>query len=106
MKIINVWKLVKEAADRFKLSMPKIVVANTEIANAAAMGPSPRLGAMIITTGIMQQLQDEELLGVIGHELSHLKSHDPIVMFGLVILEFLIRFYILGSLLFVWGYIS
>nr|MDO8077165.1 M56 family metallopeptidase [Candidatus Freyarchaeota archaeon] len=70
------------------------------------MGPSPRLGAMIITTGIMQQLQDEELLGVIGHELSHLKSHDPIVMFGLVILEFLIRFYILGSLLFVWGYIS
>jgi len=106
VKIVNVWKLVKEAADRFKLSMPKIVVANTEIANAAAMGPSPRLGAMIITTGIMQQLQDEELLGVIGHELSHLKSHDPIVMFGLVILEFLIRFYILGSLLFVWGYIS
>ncbi|MGQ9720611.1 MAG: M48 family metallopeptidase [Candidatus Jordarchaeum sp.] len=104
VKTVNVWQLVKKAAERFKLSMPKIVVANTEVANAAAMGPSPRLGAMIITTGIMQQLEEEELIGVIGHELSHLKNHDPIVLFGLIILEFILRFYIFAPYIVGLGY--
>ncbi|MEM2135578.1 MAG: M56 family metallopeptidase [Candidatus Jordarchaeaceae archaeon] len=104
VKTVNVWQLVKKAAEAFKLSMPKIVIANTEVANAAAMGPSPRLGAIIITTGIMQQLEEEELIGVIGHELSHLKNHDPIILFGLVILEFLLRFYIFAPYIAALGY--
>ncbi|MFB0560090.1 MAG: M48 family metallopeptidase [Candidatus Lokiarchaeia archaeon] len=106
VKTVNVWQLVKKATEKFKLSMPKLVIANTEIANAAAIGPSPRLGAMIITTGIMQQLEEDELLGVIGHELSHLKNHDPIVLFGLIILEFLLRFYILAPYLAPLGYVG
>nr|MDO8082253.1 M56 family metallopeptidase [Candidatus Freyarchaeota archaeon] len=106
VKKVNIWQLVKKAAEKYKLRTPRVVIANTEIVNAAAMGPSPRLGAMIITTGIMQQLEDKELLSVIGHEMSHLKAHDPLALYGLVILEYLVQFYILAPYLTNWGYIG
>jgi heat shock protein HtpX len=99
VKRVNVYQIVKKAAEKYKLHMPRVVIANTEIANAAAMGPSPRLGAMIITTGIIQQLEDKELLSVVGHEMSHLKSHDPVALFSLVIAEYLFQFYVLPNYL-------
>jgi Zn-dependent protease with chaperone function len=44
---------------------------NSVIPNAAAAGPSPKFGTVIITTGILTQLEDNELESVIGHEISH-----------------------------------
>jgi heat shock protein HtpX len=86
--------------------MPRIVVANTIIPNAAAAGPSPGLGTIMVTTGIMTQLEEDELLSVIGHELSHLKAHDPLVMFSLSSVEYLLRFYVFWPYLFFFGFFS
>jgi heat shock protein HtpX len=94
VKRINIYQLVKRAAEKFDLSMPKIVVTNNIIPNAAAAGPSARLGTMMITTGILTKLEDDELFNVIGHEMSHLKNHDPLVMSSLSSLEFMFRFYV------------
>ncbi len=94
VKRINVYQIVKKAAEKFRLPTPKIVVSNTIIPNAAAAGPSVSLGTVMITTGILTQLEEDELLSVIGHEMSHLKAHDPLVMSSLSSLEFLLRFYV------------
>jgi heat shock protein HtpX len=94
VKRVNVYQLVKRAAEKFGLKLPKIVVSNTIIPNAAAAGPSAGLGTVLITTGILTQLEEDELFSVIGHEMSHLKAHDPMVMSSLSSLEFLLRFYV------------
>jgi len=106
IKKVNLYQLVKKASDIYGQPMPKIAVTNTIIPNAAAAGPSPRLGTIMVTTGIMTQLEEDELLSVIGHEVSHLKAHDPIVMFSLFSAEYLLRFYILWPYLFFLGFIS
>ncbi len=95
IKKINLYGIVKTAAEKFNLSLPKIVVLDTLIPNAAAIGPGPNHGVVMITTGIMAQLDEPELLNVVGHELSHLKGRDPLILFGLFGTEFLLRFYIL-----------
>jgi heat shock protein HtpX len=105
VKRINVYQLVKRAADKFGLSMPKIVITNNIIPNAAAAGPSARLGTMMITTGILTKLEDDELFSVIGHEMSHLKNHDPLVMSSLTSFEFMLRFYVFLPLLINFGFI-
>jgi len=106
VKKVNLFQIVKKASNSFGLPMPKIVVANTIIPNAAAAGPSPRLGTIMVTTGIMTQLEEDELLSVVGHELSHLKAHDPIVMFSLSSAEYLLRFYVFWPYLFYFGFLS
>ncbi len=94
VKRVNIYQIVKRAAEKFGLPTPKIVVSNTIIPNAAAAGPSASLGTVMITTGILTQLEEDELLSVLGHEMSHLKAHDPLVMSSLSSMEFLLRFYV------------
>jgi len=94
-KTVNVYELVKKTAQMFGLSIPKVVVSNTMIPNAAASGPSPSRGVVLITTGLLVQLEEDEVLSVIGHEFSHLKSRDPLILFGLTAGEFLFRFYVI-----------
>jgi heat shock protein HtpX len=106
VKRINLFQIVKKAADKFGFSMPKIVVMNSIVPNAAAAGPSPSLGTIMVTTGIMAQLEEDELLSVIGHELSHLKAHDPLVMSSLSSAEYLLRFYVFWPYLFYFGILS
>jgi heat shock protein HtpX len=79
----------------FGLPMPKVGISNTMVANAAASGPSPSRGIVLVTTGLLVQLEEEEILTVLGHELSHLKSRDPIVLLGLVTSEYLFRIFVL-----------
>jgi heat shock protein HtpX len=92
---VNVYEMVKRAADRFKFPMPKIVVANTLVPNAAASGPSPSRGVVLITTGRLKQLEEEEIDSVLGHEFGHLKGRDPLLLYGLMGSEFLFRFYVI-----------
>lgn len=106
VKRINVYQIVKKAAEKFGLAMPKIVVSNTIIPNAAAAGPTASLGTVSITSGILTQLEEDELLSVIGHEMSHLKAHDPLVMSSLSSLEFLVRFYVILPYILVFGLLS
>jgi heat shock protein HtpX len=94
-KKVNVYDLVKRTADKFNFPMPEIVVANTILPNAAASGPSPKRGVVLITTGLLEQLEDDEVLSVLGHEFGHLKGRDPLLLYGLTAAEFLFRFYVL-----------
>jgi heat shock protein HtpX len=94
-KKVNVYALVKKVADKFGFPMPEIVVSNTMVPNAAAAGPSPSRGVVLVTTGILVQLEEEEILSVLGHEFGHLKGRDPLILYGLTSLEFLFRFYVL-----------
>jgi heat shock protein HtpX len=94
-KKVNVYEMVKSIADRFNFPIPKIVVSNTMVPNAAASGPSPSRGLVLITTGLLVRLDEEEVLSVLGHEFGHLRGRDPLILYGLVSSEFLFRFYIL-----------
>ncbi len=95
IKKVNVYELVKKISDKFHFPTPKIVVANTMVPNAAASGPSPNRGLVLITTGLLVQLDENEILSVLGHEFGHLRGRDPLILYGLTAAEFLFRFYVL-----------
>ena len=95
VKKVNVYELVKKVADKFGFPVPEIVVSNTMVPNAAAAGPSPSRGVVLITTGLLVQLEEEEVVSVLGHEFGHLKGRDPLLLYGLTSAEFLFRFYVL-----------
>jgi heat shock protein HtpX len=59
--------------------MPKVYIIDSEQPNAFATGRSPKHGVVAVTTGIMRILSREELEGVIGHELSHIKHRDILI---------------------------
>ncbi|MFX0094682.1 MAG: M48 family metallopeptidase [Candidatus Hodarchaeota archaeon] len=103
VKHIPLYNLIAEVAEKFRVSLPKIVILNTVIPNAAAAGPGVKLGVMLVTTGLLYQLDEEEIKQVIGHEFAHLRKHDPLILFGLTSLELLARFYFFWELiLFSW----
>jgi heat shock protein HtpX len=93
-KTVNVYNIVKTAAEKFRVPVPSIVISNTVVPNAAASGPSPGQGVMVITTGLLAQLQEDEILGVVGHEFGHLKARDPLALFGITAGEFAFRIYV------------
>ncbi|MCS4540993.1 MAG: M56 family metallopeptidase [Euryarchaeota archaeon] len=93
-KTINVYELVRKVAERFNLPVPKIVISNTMLPNAAASGPSPSHGTILITTGLLVQLEEYEIFNVLGHEFSHLKGRDPFNLFVLTASEYLLRLYV------------
>jgi heat shock protein HtpX len=72
--------LVAELAGRAGLPMPRVFVMDNPQPNAFATGRNPQNAAVAVTTGIMQALGREELAGVIGHELAHVKNHDTLLM--------------------------
>jgi len=99
-KAVNVNELVQKTTQEYGLPIPKIALSNTMIANAAASGPSPKHGIILLTTGLLVQLEQDEIQSVLGHELSHLKARDPFVLFGLVSGEYILRIFVL------WPYIQ
>lgn len=99
VKVVDVYSIVKTAAEKFNMPIPKIVISNTMVPNAAATGPSPNRGLVLITTGLLVQLEDDEILSVLGHEMGHLQGRDPIVLFSIISAEFIFRFTVVINLL-------
>src|SRR4030095_5361459 len=62
------------------LPMPKLYVITGDTPNAFATGRSPQHAAVAVTEGIMLVLDDDELEGVLAHELSHVKNRDTLTM--------------------------
>jgi len=93
-KVVNVYRIVKTAAEKYKLPTPKIVISNSIMPNAAATGPSPSRGVVLLTTGLLVQLENDEILSVVGHELGHLQGRDSLILFGLNSAEFLLRIFV------------
>jgi len=75
----ELYSMVKRLALHAILPMPKIYLIDKEQPNAFATGRNPEKGAVAVTTGIMRILSREELEGVIGHELAHIKHRDILV---------------------------
>jgi heat shock protein HtpX len=67
---------VERLAAKQGLPMPKIYVLPTESPNAFATGRNPQHASVAVTHGILQLLDDEELEGVLAHELGHVKNRD------------------------------
>jgi heat shock protein HtpX len=95
---VNVYEIVKRTADKFGYKVPEIVVSNTLLPNAAASGPSPSRGVVLITTGTFLQLDDEEIVSVLGHEFGHLRGRDPLWLYGLSAVQYLFWFYVIFGL--------
>jgi len=72
--------MVARLAERAALPMPRVYVIDNPQPNAFATGRNPAHGAVAVTTGLMQRLDDTELAGVIAHELAHIKNRDTLIM--------------------------
>lgn len=73
---IRVYNLVENLCISQGMPMPKINVIETSALNAFASGINKKTYTVTLTRGIINQLNDEELEGVIAHELMHIKNHD------------------------------
>lgn len=70
--------MVQQLCDRGNLPMPGIYIIPTQSANAFATGRDPQHAAVAVTEGILQLLPEDELEGVIAHELTHIKNRDTL----------------------------
>lgn len=73
-------ELVERIVARNGLPKPRIAVVNSRMPNAFATGKSPKSSIVAVTTGLMEELETEELEGVVAHELAHIKNRDVLVL--------------------------
>lgn len=72
----RLFSIVERLTKNANLPMPKIYLIDDAVPNAFATGRNPEHAAVAATRGIIQTLNDDELAGVLGHELSHVKHRD------------------------------
>jgi len=75
----RVYNVVERLTQRVNLPMPKIYVIPNESPNAFATGRNPKHASVAVTQGILNLLDDEELEGVLAHELGHVRNRDILI---------------------------
>jgi heat shock protein HtpX len=75
----KLYEIVERLAARAQVPMPKLYVIPSPTPNAFATGRSPQHAAVAVTEGALQLLDGDELAGVIGHELAHIRNRDILI---------------------------
>jgi heat shock protein HtpX len=75
----ELYQIIGELTNKASLPMPKVYMMDNDTPNAFATGRNPEHAAVAVTTGILRILSKEELMGVVGHELSHIKHRDILI---------------------------
>ena len=81
-----VFRIVENLCITAGIPMPKVHIINSPALNAFATGRDPQHASIALTTGIIEALENEELEGVIAHELSHIQNYDIRVMTVVIVL--------------------
>lgn len=99
-----VFRMIENLSITSGLPMPKVYIIPDNAMNAFATGRDPQNASIALTQGIIDKLENEELEGVIAHEMAHIKNYDirimtiVIVLIGIIILlsDLIIRIPLLG----------
>src|SRR5206468_3228153 len=75
----RLYAIVHRLATRADIPMPRVYLIPSETPNAFATGRNPQHAVVAVTEGIMRILDEEELEGVLAHELSHVKNRDVLI---------------------------
>lgn len=75
----ELYEIVEFLTQRANLPMPKLYIIPQESPNAFATGRNPKHAAVAVTQGALKLLSKEELMGVLGHELGHIKHRDILI---------------------------
>jgi heat shock protein HtpX len=76
----ELYRLVEQLAAKAGLPMPRVYITDNPQPNAFATGRSPEHAAVCVTSGLLGQVNQEELAGVLAHELGHVKHRDTLTM--------------------------
>jgi heat shock protein HtpX len=72
----RLWRIVENLSITDGLPMPRVFIMNDPAPNAFATGRDPKRAAVCVTSGLLDLMDDQELQGVLAHELSHIKNYD------------------------------
>jgi heat shock protein HtpX len=99
---LRIFRIVRDLTLKANIPMPKIAIIATDVPNAFATGRNKNHAVVAVTQGILNTLNDDELEGVLGHEIGHIKNKDMLLMTVAATivgaLTLLFRVYILESL--------
>jgi heat shock protein HtpX len=75
----RLYEVMERLASKANLPVPKLYVVPEPAPNAFATGRNPRHASVAVTEGLLQLMNDDELEGVIAHELSHVRNYDILI---------------------------
>ncbi|MBM3491829.1 MAG: zinc metalloprotease HtpX [Alphaproteobacteria bacterium] len=76
----RLYRMIADLAERAQLPMPRAYIVHEQQPNAFATGRDPEHAAVAVTSGLIDSLSEDELAGVVAHELAHIKNRDTLLM--------------------------